>query len=68
LEFILDIVLFTLVAITLYLFSDWLLRQVEIRRGAPFKNRSIIYFIIIFVLTLGTFEVLQYFLQQSSGS
>ncbi|MEH6467180.1 MAG: hypothetical protein V7722_06075 [Porticoccus sp.] len=62
-----DIVLFTLVAVVLYLFSDWLLRQVEMRRGAPFKNRSIIYFIIIFVLTLGTFEVLQYFLQQSAG-
>ncbi|MEH6468139.1 MAG: hypothetical protein V7725_00840 [Porticoccus sp.] len=62
-----DIVLFTLVAVVLYLFSDWLLRQVEIRRGAPFKNRGIIYFIIIFVLTLGTFEVLQHFLQQSSG-
>ncbi|MDX2348846.1 MAG: hypothetical protein QNK32_00510 [Porticoccus sp.] len=62
-----NIVLFTLVAIVLYLFSDWLLRQIEIRRGAPFKNRSIIYFVIIFVLTLGTFEVLQRFLQHSSG-
>jgi len=60
-----EIVLFILVAIALYLFSDWLLRQVETRRGAPFKSRSIIYFIIIFVLTLGTFEVLQHFLQQS---
>jgi len=62
-----EIVLFTLVAISLYLFSDWLLRQLEARRGAPFKSRSIIYFIIIFVLTLGTFEMLQRFLQHSSG-
>ena len=62
-----DIILFTLVAIALYLFSDWLLRQVEARRGAPFKNRSIIYFLVIFVLTLGTFEVLQRFLQHSAG-
>ncbi len=60
-----EIVLFTLVAIALYLFSDWLLRQLEMRRGAPFKNRSIIYFIIIFVLALGTFELLQRFLQGS---
>jgi len=60
-----EIVLFTLVAVVLYLFSDWLLRQLERRRGAPFKNRSIIYFIIIFVLALGTFELLQRFLQGS---
>lgn len=61
-----QIILFTLVAIFLYLFSDWLLRQIEIRRGAPFKNRSIIYFIIILVLTLGTFELMQYLLQPGS--
>ena len=62
-----EIIVFTLVAIFLYFFSDWLLRQFEIRRGAPFKNRSIIYFIIILLLTLGTFEFMQHFLQSSSG-
>lgn len=63
-----EIILFTLVAIFLYIFADWLLRKLEQRRGAHFKNRSLIYFVIILILTLGTFEVLQHFLQQSGGS
>lgn len=51
--------LFTLVAIALYFFTDWILRTIERSRGAPLPNRSLIFFIIILVLTLSTFEVLQ---------
>ena len=58
-----QILLFTLVAIFLYLFSDWLLLQLEARRGQPFANRSLIFFAIIMLLSLISFDLLQRFLQ-----
>jgi len=62
----LDIALFTLVAILLYLFSDWLLGTIEKKRGAVFKNRNIIFFAIILVLTMGSFELMQWVLQSNN--
>lgn len=53
-----EILLFTMVAVALYFISDWLLRQLERYRGKPFENRQIIYFIIILVLTMGSFEII----------
>jgi predicted PurR-regulated permease PerM len=54
-----EIVLFTLAAIALYFFTDWVLRTLEARRGAPFKNRSIIFFAIILPLTLVVFKFME---------
>jgi hypothetical protein len=54
-----EILLFTVVAVALYFFSDWLLRQLERYRGKPFEHRQGIYFVIILVLSLGTFEILE---------
>ncbi len=53
-----EILLFTLVAVALYFTADWALRAIEERRGAPFKNRQIIYFVIILTLALISFEVI----------
>jgi len=53
-----EILLFTLVAVALYFASDWLLRQLERTRGKPFKHRQLIYFFIILVLTMGSFEII----------
>lgn len=53
-----EIVLFTLVAIAIYFAADWILRTLEARRGAPFKNRSIIFFAIILPLALIVFSVM----------
>ncbi len=61
-----QVLLFTLVAIALYFFADWLLRAIESRRGAPLPNRSLVFFVIIMLLALVTFEVLQQYLQQAS--
>jgi predicted PurR-regulated permease PerM len=54
-----EIVLFTLVAIAIYFAADWILRTLEARRGAPFKNRSIIFFAIILPLALIVFSVME---------
>ncbi len=54
-----EIVLFTLAAIALYFAADWILRSLEARRGAPFKNRSIIFFAIILPLALIVFSLME---------
>ena len=50
---------FTLVAIGLYFFSDWLLERIERLRGKRFEQRSIVFFAIIAVLALMSFQVIQ---------
>lgn len=52
-------VLYTVAAIVLYLFSDWLLNQIEYRRGARLEHRSLIFFAIIMVLALTTFSLIE---------
>jgi len=50
---------FTLVAVGLYFFSDWLLERIERLRGKRFEQRSIVFFAIIAVLALISFQVIQ---------
>jgi len=53
-----ELIAFTLAGIVLYFFSDWLLDRIEQVRGARFENRSIIFFAIILVLALVSFQVI----------
>lgn len=53
-------VYFTIAAILLYVFSDWLLQKIEAKRGEPLPNRSVIFFAIILVLAIGSFKVVEY--------
>jgi hypothetical protein len=61
-----EIVLFTIVGISLYLFSDWALRAIEKRRGSALPNRSIIFFVIIFTLAMISFELIEVLLNDPS--
>jgi len=54
----LEIVYFTVIGIGLYFFSDWLLDQVERRRGQRFAQREVIFFLIILVLAVLTFQLI----------
>ena len=54
-----EAIYFTLVAIGLYFFSDWLLERIERLRGKRFEQRSIVFFAIIAVLALISFQVIQ---------
>ena len=47
---------FTVTAVLLYLFSDWLLNKIEERVGKRLEYRSVIFFAIITVLALGSFS------------
>lgn len=55
-------VYFTLVGIGLYFFSDWILDRIEAARGARFENRSVIFFVIILVLALVSFQLISRFM------
>ena len=50
---------FTLVAIGLYLVSDWLLERIEVAAGRRFEHRSLIFFAILLSLALVTFSIIQ---------
>jgi len=54
-----EILLFTLVAIVIYLVSDWIIRMIEARRGKALKQRQVIFFAVFLVLALVTFRVLR---------
>jgi len=59
-----EIIYFTAVAIILYFLADSILLQIEMKRGKPFEQRSLIFFVIITVLTLTSFSLIQHFAQQ----
>ena len=52
---------FTVAAVLLYLLSDWILNQIEIRRGERLEHRSLTFFAIILVLSLVLFNLIQRF-------
>ena len=56
---LMEILLFTLVAIVIYLVSDWIIRMIEARRGAALKQRQVIFFAVFLVLALVSFRVLR---------
>lgn len=63
-----EILYFTAVAIGLYFLSDWLLDQIERTRGKRFPNRQLVFFGIILVLALATFQLMGALMQPSGPS
>ena len=49
---------YTVTAVILYLFSDWILNKVEQRLGKRLQYRSVVFFAIIMVLAVGSFEMI----------
>ncbi len=58
-----EIIIFTLNGIFVYLFSDWILRLIERYRNKNFENRSIIFFMIFLPLILLSFQVINKFIK-----
>lgn len=56
----LEIIYYTLMASGLYLASDWILDRIEITRGERFKNRNIIFFVIILTLAFFSFSIVKF--------
>jgi hypothetical protein len=56
-----EILLFTVVAIALYLLSDWILKQIETYKGRQLENRTLLFFVILMTLALSTFTLIRNF-------
>jgi len=54
-----EILIFTLNAIFVYLFSDWIIRKLEERRGTVLKYRQLVFFAIFLVLVMLTFQFMK---------
>ncbi len=61
-----ETIIFLLISIVLYFISDWILNQIEKWRGERFTDRTLIFFVIIFVLATGAFALFRW-LADSSG-
>ena len=53
-----EILLFTLNAIIIYLIADWIIRALEKRKGQVLKNRQIVFFAVFLALALISFNLL----------
>ena len=54
-----EILIFALNAIVMYFVADWIVRMIEMRRGEVLKQRQAIFFVIILVLFLVSFQLLR---------
>ncbi len=54
-----EILVFTLNAIFIYLFSDWIIRIIEEKRGAGLKQRQAVFFAVFLALILVSFQILR---------
>ncbi len=54
-----ELILFTLNAVVIYLVSDWLVKEIEKRRGGVMKQRQVVFFVIFLVLVMTSFGILR---------
>ncbi len=54
-----EILIFTLNAIVIYLLADWIVRVLERRKGEVLKQRQVVFFVIFLAMALVSFEVLR---------
>jgi hypothetical protein len=54
-----EILVFSLNAIFVYLFSDWIIRKLEEKRGAALKHRQLVFFVVFLVLVMLTFQLMK---------
>jgi len=57
----LQLLLFTITGILVYVIADGAVRFIERRRGRVLENRSVYFFVVFLVLILVAFELLQRF-------
>lgn len=57
-----EIILFTVVAIVLYLVSDWIVQRVEVAVGRRLEHRTLLFFVLIAVLAVVSFSVIRSYL------
>lgn len=53
-----EIISFTLIAVLLYIVSDWLVNRIESRRQERLEHRTLVFFAIILILAMATFSLI----------
>jgi hypothetical protein len=56
-----EIVYFTLAAVSLYFGADWILNRIEVAAGRRFEYRNIIFFAVLLVIALASFALIRHF-------
>ena len=59
-----EMMVYTLIGITLYISSDWILIQIEKVVGRQFDNRNLVFFAIIMILALVCFTLIRLLLPE----
>ncbi len=54
-----EMIYYTLAGIVLYFAADWILDRIEQAIGHRFSHRNVLFFVIILLLSVGTFQLLQ---------
>lgn len=54
-----EILLFTLNAILIYLLADWVIRRIEAHRGRVLQQRQAVFFAIFLCLALVSFQLMR---------
>jgi hypothetical protein len=62
-----DVIYFTVIAVGLYFVADALLDRIERARGARFEQRGVVFFGIILVLSLLTFQLMSLLMRPAGG-
>jgi len=57
-----EIILFTVVAIVLYLVSDWIVQRIEVAAGRRLEHRTLLFFALIAVLAVASFSLIRAYL------
>ena len=63
----LGFILYTVAGLVLYFLSDWILNQIEVRRGQRFENRSVVFFVIILALAVVVFSLIDHIMAGRVG-
>ncbi len=59
-----EFVYFTTAGLVLYFGSSWILTRIEQAREKQFKHRDLVFFVIILVLAVSSFNMIQYLTSQ----
>jgi hypothetical protein len=54
-----EVLVFTVVGIGLYFVANWILGLIESAVGRTFEERSLIFFVVLLVLTVGSFALIR---------
>jgi hypothetical protein len=66
-EVCVDVIYFTIIAVGLYFAADALLDRIERARGARFEQHGLVFFAIILVLSLATFQLMNLLMKPGGG-